>query len=78
MVQIVDLVAMSESIERELIPAMLLLDASHPGCHRCDWLPVAGLTPATHRGYALQWFSLGAALVLLCAWAYRRRTRDGN
>lgn len=33
-----------------------------PAAYRADW-PGVNQTPATHRGYAVQWFSLAAALL---------------
>lgn len=33
-----------------------------PAAYRVDW-PVVNQAPATHRGYAVQWFSLAAALL---------------
>ncbi len=35
-----------------------------PAAYRVDW-PVVNMAPATHRGYAVQWFSLAAALLVL-------------
>ncbi|MCO8168940.1 SURF1 family protein [Pseudomonas sp. 21LCFQ02] len=55
--------------ELRLLPGM--------AAYRADW-PVVNQAPASHRGYAVQWFSLAAALVglylyLCCTVAARRR-----
>ena len=33
-----------------------------------EWQVRTGLTPERHTGYAVQWFALAAALVVLCLW----------
>lgn len=77
-VQTIDLETMAAALGQPLLPALLRLSPSHPACHRCVWAPIGGLDANTHRGYALQWFSLAAALVALCAYAaWRSRKRNG-
>ncbi|MDL0433004.1 SURF1 family protein [Marinobacter sp. TBZ242] len=44
-----------------------------PGAYRADWAPDR-MGPQTHYGYALQWFSLAAALVILTVVASYRKT----
>jgi surfeit locus 1 family protein len=54
-----------------------LADGTQPGAFRADWtLELMG--PATHYGYALQWFSLAVALVILTVFASYRRTGANN
>lgn len=64
-VQAVNLERMSEQLGERLMPALLQLDPAHEACQACIWRPVGGIGPQRHRGYALQWFSLAAALVVL-------------
>lgn len=64
-VQQVDLEQMSRQLELTLLPAIVLLDASHTACFECDWKEVTGLSASSHRGYAVQWFSLAAALTVI-------------
>ena len=42
----------------------LRLAADQPAGFRRDW-PVVNVSPAKHRGYALQWFTMAAVLLLL-------------
>ncbi|HSO99821.1 MAG TPA: SURF1 family protein, partial [Thioalkalivibrio sp.] len=44
-----------------------------PGAYRADWEPDT-MGPQTHYGYALQWFSLATALVILTVVASYRKT----
>lgn len=48
-----------------------------PGAYRADWAPDR-MGPETHYGYALQWFSLAIALVILTVIASYRKTGAGN
>lgn len=51
-----------------------------PGAYRADWAPDT-MGPQTHYGYALQWFSLATALVILTVVASYRKTgsrKDDN
>ena len=78
-VQVVDLELMEQALGTDLLPAVLLLDPDQPACYVCDWSPVPGISAERHRGYALQWFALAAALVVIAVvvsvLAVRRRGR---
>jgi surfeit locus 1 family protein len=58
-----------ERFERELgYPVssyMLLLDPSAPDGYRRNWQPVQGFGPERNVGYAVQWFGLAAALLVI-------------
>ncbi|MGM0571288.1 MAG: SURF1 family cytochrome oxidase biogenesis protein, partial [Pseudomonadota bacterium] len=45
---------------------------NQPGAFRADWEPDM-MGPQTHYGYALQWFSLAAALIILTIIASYRK-----
>jgi len=64
-VQRVELDSMKGQVGFSLLPAVLLLDPKHPACLSCRWVVAQGISAERHRGYAVQWFSLAAALVVL-------------
>ena len=63
-IQYVDYAELSQRLELELQPFTLRLAAQEPFGYRRDWQQT--LMPARkHYGYALQWFALAAAVVVL-------------
>jgi surfeit locus 1 family protein len=71
-VQFPTLDELSAVLELELVPGLLLLDASAPDGYRRDWQPSA-FGPERHIGYAVQWFALAVTLVILyLAWSFRK------
>lgn len=57
---------------------ILRLDGrDQPGAYRADWAPDY-MSAQTHYGYAMQWFSLALALVILTAIASYRKTGNDN
>lgn len=60
--------ALRQELERrldgDLYPRELRLAPGQPTGFRRDW-PLANSSPERHRGYALQWFTMAAALLLL-------------
>lgn len=48
-----------------------------PGAFRLEW-PGLPMTSAKHIGYAVQWFSLAAALLVLFIWAGLRSESEGS
>lgn len=70
--------AAAEQVGMLLPPVIIrLADSDQPGAYRADWVP-ALMGPRTHYGYALQWFSLAVALVILTVVASYRRTGANN
>ena len=47
-----------------LFPYSVRIDAGEPGALAVAW-PVVNVSPAKHRGYALQWFTMAAALAII-------------
>ena len=45
--------------------SVAVLDPAHPDCFVCEWHAVPGVSAERHRGYAVQWFSLAVALVVI-------------
>lgn len=55
---------------------ILLLDASSPDGYQRVWRPALGFPPERHLGYAMQWFALAlAALVIFVALSLKRADR---
>lgn len=70
----IDLAALSGALNQPLAPRVLRLDPGLPIGHArdLDILPNT-LPPEKHRAYALQWFSLAAALLVLSLFLQFRR-----
>ncbi len=63
-VQFVDFKRMGARIDLALVGASLRLDPESPYCYRCAW-QVAPFTPERHLGYAVQWFAMALALLII-------------
>ncbi|MDX1458959.1 MAG: SURF1 family protein [Marinobacter sp.] len=64
----------AQAIHADVVGLVLRLSGpDQPGAYRADWAPDM-MGPQTHYGYALQWFSLAAALVILTVLASYRKT----
>lgn len=46
-----------------LLPVMVRIDENHPMAKRADW-PVVNQSPEKHTGYAVQWFTMAAVLLI--------------
>jgi cytochrome oxidase assembly protein ShyY1 len=60
----VDIGWISKRLDLELSPFVLLLAKEKNGEFTTDWTPVR-MSPEQHRGYAVTWFTLAVALVVL-------------
>lgn len=70
------LAEVSETLGREVLPFVLLLDPEETSPMLRQWQPVQS-GPATHYGYAFQWFALATTVLFVSIWQLRkRRTRD--
>jgi len=63
--QHLDIDDLAEALQRDLLPYALVLDAGQPGALRYDWTYVEAMSPEKHRGYAIQWFGLALALLII-------------
>lgn len=73
-VQYLDYDQIAEQLGYPLEPAIILLDPDMEEGYRRAWRPTfGGLGPARHRGYAVQWFSLAAALIIIYGVVNTRR-----
>ena len=64
-VQRIDFDKIARDLERPVLPFVVLMDAAAPGGFVREWSPYLGIGPDRHRGYALQWFSLAAAVAVV-------------
>ena len=77
-VQWLDLEMLAELTDRPLLPMVLLLDSDQADGFVREWRAFSGISPDRHRGYALQWFSLATALVVIYVVVNLRRTAKGR
>ncbi len=77
-VQQVDLARMAEQLGEPLLPFVLQLSADSEHGYVREWQARSGLTPERHQGYAVQWFALAVALVVLCIWVALRPARENS
>lgn len=59
-----DMAMMSKQLGRTLEPLYLRLDAEHPLALQNIWQPT-NMPPERHTAYAIQWFGLATALIIL-------------
>lgn len=64
-VQHLDIDDLAAALQRDLLPYALMLDAEQPGALRYDWTYIEAMSPEKHRGYAVQWFGLAVALLII-------------
>lgn len=74
-IQRIDLVRISDLVGQELLPYTLRLDDDAPGALVTDWT-AQPIRPETHRGYAVQWFAMAAALLILFLYSSLTRKED--
>ena len=63
--QRIDLEKTEIDLKRPVLPFVVLLDEADPRGFVREWSPYLGIGPDRHRGYALQWFSLAAAVAVV-------------
>ncbi len=76
--QHLDLPALGAALGQELLPYALVLDESQPGLLQRDWSPAATMTPEKHLGYAVQWFGLAVALLIIYLGVNTRRVEQSS
>lgn len=78
-VQYLDFEAMGERLGREVAPITIRLDPDHPhGFHR-DWRPVLPMGAERHLAYAVQWYGMALALVVIAVvLLIRRRSKSDD
>lgn len=69
---------LAEQAGVELQPWIARLQPGSPAALRLEW-PALGMSATKHTGYAVQWFALAVALLILFIWAgYHRPEPRGN
>ncbi|KAB7624438.1 SURF1 family protein [Alkalilimnicola sp. S0819] len=76
-VQYMDYEYFNASLPYRVLPYVLQLDPSAEDGYRREW-GATEFGPERHRGYAVQWFSLAAALVLIYLLVNLRRRGDAD
>lgn len=77
-VQHVDLERIREQLDAPLLPFVVRLSPDSDHGYVREWRMRTGLSPARHVGYAVQWFAMAAALVVLCIWVAVRRAPEDD
>lgn len=78
-VQRVELDRIQKQLGKPLLPFVLRLAPDADAGYARDWKLRTGLTPERHVGYAVQWFALAVALVVLSLWvAVKRIPGEGH
>lgn len=65
----------SKALNADIDQLMLRIDEDNSGAFITQW-PVINTEPAKHQGYAVQWFAMSIALILMYAWFLFRETKD--
>ena len=74
--QYLDFDLLAQRLPYPLLPYLIRLDPDQPQGFRRDWRPVTEMGPATHVGYAVQWFGLALALVVIYVVVNIRRVEN--
>lgn len=67
LVQAIDMPALSGVLGEDLWPYSVRLAADSPAALLAEW-SIVNVVPAKHQGYAVQWFAMATALLLLALW----------
>ena len=73
LLQTLDIAALAEARGLQLAPLALVIDAGQAGALEYDWAPVETISPEKHLGYAVQWFALAVALLIIYLGVNTRR-----
>ncbi|MCC5858791.1 MAG: SURF1 family protein [Ectothiorhodospiraceae bacterium] len=77
-IQYVDYAELSQRLGYPLLPVVLRLDPGLPGGYVREWRPQhpTGFGPERNRGYAVQWFALATALLIIFVGVNLKRVRN--
>jgi len=76
LVQSLDIAALAGVRDMDLLPYALVIDDGMPGGLQYDWSPIPAMGPEKHLGYAVQWFGLAVALLIIYLGVNSHRGRD--
>ena len=76
LLQALDLASLGAARGLDLLPFALVIDEGQAGALQYDWSPVPEMGPEKHLGYAVQWFGLAVALLIIYVGVNTRR--DGG
>lgn len=68
----------ASQLNSELLPLVVLLNPDQPDGFVREWTPIRTFGPARHIGYAVQWFALAVALVILFFWSVKRPVEEAG
>lgn len=63
-IQSIDMGYVSAALEKEMFPYTVRLSSGSSGLEQANWQTI-NMAPETHRGYAVQWFAMLIALLLM-------------
>jgi surfeit locus 1 family protein len=72
-VQSLDVAALAAARDLPLLRYALVIDDGQPGGLQHDWSPIPQMGPEKHLGYAVQWFGLAVALLIIFVGVNTRR-----
>jgi surfeit locus 1 family protein len=72
-VQALDIAALANLRDMDLLRYALVIDDGQAGGLQHDWSPIPEMGPEKHLGYAVQWFGLAVALLIIYVGVNTRR-----
>lgn len=77
LIQYFDMSALEQQLNASVLPVLLLLDPGEADGFVREWAPAAPrIGPERHEAYAVQWFALAVAFLILYLFAWTRRAGD--
>lgn len=76
LLQALDMAALAQARSLPLLEYALVIDEGQPGGLQYDWSPIPPMGPEKHLGYAVQWFGLAVALLIIYVGVNSRRHPD--
>lgn len=76
LVQSLEIAGLADARGMSLMRYALVIDEGQPGGLQYDWSPIPEMGPEKHLGYAVQWFGLAVALLIIFVGVNTRR--DGE